>query len=144
MYLYISSALFIMCSLLDNLFMSSICIEGLLIYKVNTFLIIIIMYIDSDVSPKAAAEELGYTFLPCVLSYLHRAPKLVLLEDKKRENLDNNNRVGVGAKVSSTSSDVRSEIKNKYLKSVSDNYLSRFYISADDVDAVVVPVSLFI
>ena len=25
-----------------------------------------------NVSPKAAAEELGYTFLPCVLAYLHR------------------------------------------------------------------------
>ena len=95
-------------------------------------------------SSKAAAEELGYTFLPCVLAYLHRAPKLVFLEDKKRKNLENNNRVGVGAKFSSTSSDISSEIKDKYLKSVSDNYLSRFYITADDVDAVVVPVSLFI
>ena len=28
-------------------------------------------------SPKACAEELGYTFLPCVLAYLHRAPFLV-------------------------------------------------------------------
>ena len=30
-----------------------------------------------NVSPKAAAEELGYTFLPCVLAYLHKAPSLV-------------------------------------------------------------------
>eukprot|EP01038_Epipyxis_sp_PR26KG_P006612 gene6612-9079_t len=35
------------------------------------------MEADNEVSPKAAAEELGYTFLPCVLSYLHRAPALV-------------------------------------------------------------------
>lgn len=27
---------------------------------------------DPNVSPKAAAEELGFTFLPCVLAYLHR------------------------------------------------------------------------
>eukprot|EP01039_Chlorochromonas_danica_P000500 gene500-539_t len=32
---------------------------------------------DVSICPKAAAEEIGYTFLPCVLSYLHRAPKLL-------------------------------------------------------------------
>ena len=31
--------------------------------------------VDANTSPKASAEELGYTFLPCVLSYLHRAPQ---------------------------------------------------------------------
>lgn len=30
-----------------------------------------------DVSPKSCAEELGYTYLPCVLAYLHRAPDLI-------------------------------------------------------------------
>ena len=35
------------------------------------------MDVEENVSPKAAAEELGYTFLPCVLSYLHRAPLLL-------------------------------------------------------------------
>ncbi|KAJ1438520.1 hypothetical protein B484DRAFT_324040 [Ochromonadaceae sp. CCMP2298] len=34
---------------------------------------------DASVSPKACAEELGYSFLPCVLSYLHRAPQLLPL-----------------------------------------------------------------
>jgi hypothetical protein len=34
-----------------------------------------------DVAPKAAAEELGFTFLPCVLANLHRAPQLVPLRD---------------------------------------------------------------
>lgn len=34
---------------------------------------------EPDVNPKACAEELGYTFLPCVLAYLHRAPSLVQL-----------------------------------------------------------------
>lgn len=33
--------------------------------------------VDGDVSPKACAEEIGYTFLPCVLAYLHRAPRLI-------------------------------------------------------------------
>ncbi|MGK7929422.1 MAG: DUF3326 domain-containing protein [Spirulina sp.] len=32
---------------------------------------------DSRVSPRAAAEELGYTFLPCVLVGLSRAPQFV-------------------------------------------------------------------
>ena len=31
--------------------------------------------VDPDVSPRAAAEELGYTFLPCVLVGLSRAPQ---------------------------------------------------------------------
>jgi hypothetical protein len=33
--------------------------------------------LDPSVSPRAAAEELGYTFLPCVLVGLSRAPKFV-------------------------------------------------------------------
>ena len=33
--------------------------------------------IDPEISPRAAAEELGYTFLPCVLVGLSRAPQLV-------------------------------------------------------------------
>jgi hypothetical protein len=33
--------------------------------------------IDPDLSPRAAAEELGYTFLPCVLVGLSRAPQFV-------------------------------------------------------------------
>ena len=34
--------------------------------------------LDPTVSPRAAAEELGYTFLPCVLVGLSRAPKIVV------------------------------------------------------------------
>ena len=33
--------------------------------------------VDPEVSPRAAAEELGYTFLPCVLVGLSRAPQYV-------------------------------------------------------------------
>lgn len=33
---------------------------------------------DPEVSPRAAAEELGYTFLPCVLVGLSRAPQLAI------------------------------------------------------------------
>jgi hypothetical protein len=33
--------------------------------------------LDPDLSPRAAAEELGYTFLPCVLVGLSRAPQFV-------------------------------------------------------------------
>ena len=33
--------------------------------------------VDPDVSPRAAAEELGYTFLPCVLVGLSSAPQFV-------------------------------------------------------------------
>jgi hypothetical protein len=34
--------------------------------------------IDPTISPRAAAEELGYTFLPCVLAGLSKAPQLVM------------------------------------------------------------------
>jgi hypothetical protein len=34
--------------------------------------------IDPHISPRSAAEELGYTFLPCVLVGLSRAPQFVL------------------------------------------------------------------
>jgi hypothetical protein len=34
--------------------------------------------LDASVSPKSAAEELGYTFLPCVLAGLSRAPQFVV------------------------------------------------------------------
>lgn len=34
--------------------------------------------VDPNVSPRAAAEELGYTFLPCVLVGLSRAPQFVV------------------------------------------------------------------
>jgi len=37
--------------------------------------------LDSRVSPKAAAEEIGYTFLPCVLAGLSRAPQFVAQGD---------------------------------------------------------------
>jgi len=34
--------------------------------------------LDPSVSPRAAAEELGYTFLPCVLVGLSRAPQIII------------------------------------------------------------------
>jgi len=34
--------------------------------------------VDEGISPKACGEELGYTFLPCVLANLNRAPLLVV------------------------------------------------------------------
>ena len=34
--------------------------------------------LDTSISPKAAAEELGYTFLPCVLAGLSRSPQFVV------------------------------------------------------------------
>lgn len=37
--------------------------------------------LDLAVSPKAAAEEIGYTFLPCVLAGLSRAPQFVTRGD---------------------------------------------------------------
>jgi len=40
---------------------------------------------DPEVSPRAAAEELGYTFLPCVLAGLSRAPRFVTGSARPRD-----------------------------------------------------------
>lgn len=39
---------------------------------------------DSNLSPRSAAEELGYTFLPCVLVGLSRAPQFILEKEISR------------------------------------------------------------
>lgn len=39
---------------------------------------------DPDLDPRAAAEEMGHTFLPCVLVGLSRAPDLVPLLERER------------------------------------------------------------
>lgn len=38
--------------------------------------------LDPDISPRSAAEEIGYTFLPCVLVGLSRAPQFVTEPDQ--------------------------------------------------------------
>ena len=43
--------------------------------------------VDPKVSPRAAAEELGYTFLPCVLVGLNRAPQFVLTSSTHSETI---------------------------------------------------------
>ncbi len=40
--------------------------------------------VDPEVSPRAAAEELGYTFLPCVLVGLSRAPQFITEQSHSR------------------------------------------------------------
>ena len=37
--------------------------------------------LDPNISPRSAAEEIGYTFLPCVLAGLSRAPQFVCDQD---------------------------------------------------------------
>ncbi len=41
----------------------------------------------ADISPRTAAEELGYTFLPCVLVGLHQAPQLIPAHSKQATDL---------------------------------------------------------
>jgi hypothetical protein len=43
--------------------------------------------LDPDLSPRSAAEELGYTFLPCVLVGLSRAPQFVVEADKLPQDI---------------------------------------------------------
>lgn len=69
--------------------------------------------LDPDLSPRSAAEELGYTFLPCVLVGLSRAPQFV-----ERQNPDSQFSVQT----------------QNFTSSAGD-------IWASDVDAVVIPAS---
>jgi hypothetical protein len=91
--------------------------------------------LDPDLSPRSAAEEIGYTFLPCVLVGLSRAPQFVAQ--------------GVG---SGNSEGEREKVKGEREKSPLPFSLSPFPQSvktqnftfagdiwAGDVDAVVVP-----
>ncbi len=43
--------------------------------------------LDPDLSPRSAAEELGYTFLPCVLVGLSRAPQYVVVKTPNSASL---------------------------------------------------------
>ncbi len=43
--------------------------------------------IEPELSPKAAAEELGYTFLPCILAGLSYAPQFVTNGDRQSRNI---------------------------------------------------------
>ena len=89
---------------------------------------------DDCVSPKAAAEELGYTFLPCVLSYLHRAPSLIQLNKLTAGNrkLDGGLR----------NSDCVADSNGNGNRGSNEEYINmKNVLVADDVDALVVPVS---
>lgn len=44
--------------------------------------------LDVSISPKSAAEELGHTFLPCVLVGLSRAPQFVLVDSMAANSFD--------------------------------------------------------
>ncbi|NEO44480.1 MAG: DUF3326 domain-containing protein [Moorea sp. SIO4A3] len=69
--------------------------------------------IDPNLSPRSAAEELGYTFLPCVLVGLSRAPQFVVNQNNSPSSLANPE----SQRISSKPGD----------------------IWADDVDAIVIP-----
>jgi hypothetical protein len=43
--------------------------------------------LDASISPRSAAEELGHTFLPCVLVGLSRAPQFVLPSEDKTSTI---------------------------------------------------------
>lgn len=64
--------------------------------------------LDPHLSPRSAAEEIGYTFLPCVLAGLSKAPQLVDLPNADRD-------------------------------AVRERKYARLAITADRVDAVVIP-----
>ncbi|HEY9605253.1 MAG TPA: DUF3326 domain-containing protein [Allocoleopsis sp.] len=75
--------------------------------------------LDPDLSPRSAAEEIGYTFLPCVLVGLSRAPQFVAPS------------VGRSSGNISTPS--------SYSPAQTQNFTFPGDIWAKDVDAVVVP-----
>jgi hypothetical protein len=83
--------------------------------------------LDPDLSPRSAAEEIGYTFLPCVLVGLSRAPQFVAPSvGRSSGNISAPPHLGVPA----SSSDAPAPTQN---------FTFPGDIWAKDVDAVVVP-----
>ena len=83
--------------------------------------------LDPDLSPRSAAEEIGYTFLPCVLVGLSRAPQFVAPSvGRSSGNISAPPHLGVPA----SSSDAPAQTQN---------FTFPGDIWAKDVDAVVVP-----
>ncbi|MGL5066029.1 MAG: DUF3326 domain-containing protein [Microcoleus sp.] len=71
--------------------------------------------LDPHISPRSAAEEIGYTFLPCVLAGLSKSPQLVALPNTYRD----------------------ADRDRKYSQLPITNY--QLPITADRVDVVVIP-----
>ncbi|XHL94694.1 MAG: DUF3326 domain-containing protein [Microcoleus anatoxicus] len=71
--------------------------------------------LDPHLSPRSAAEEIGYTFLPCVLAGLSKAPQFVTLGTQERDTDKN----------------------RKHTQLPITNY--QLPITKDRVDAVVIP-----
>jgi hypothetical protein len=86
---------------------------------------------DPEVSPKAAAEEIGHTFLPCILSYLRTAPSLIrTASHKEDENGD----------ISSQDAWKSRRIRDVDGIDSAAHSSESFLLHNSDVDAVVVPV----
>ncbi|HEY9668495.1 MAG TPA: DUF3326 domain-containing protein [Coleofasciculaceae cyanobacterium] len=86
--------------------------------------------LDPDLSPRSAAEELGYTFLPCVLVGLSRAPQFVT----KGIGTTNPQNSSIQSKIKNTQSKIQtSPIDTQNFTSVAGD------IWAWQVDAVIVP-----
>jgi hypothetical protein len=91
--------------------------------------------LDPDLSPRSAAEELGYTFLPCVLVGLSRAPRFI-------ETQNSNSQFPAGALPTREfiSRVQRHPIPNSLSSTETQNVTSLpGDIWASEVDAVVVP-----
>ena len=91
--------------------------------------------LDPDLSPRSAAEELGYTFLPCVLVGLSRAPQFVIKNlGTGEEDVGTRGRGDAGnflTNLNTASSQFRGNTQN--VTSLPGD------IWASEVDAVVVP-----
>ncbi len=77
--------------------------------------------LDSSISPRSAAEEIGYTFLSCVLAGLSRAPQFVDVSKSSEMSSE-----GKAVDIAANSTGMRQSL-----------------IEADEVDTIVVPQTAF-
>lgn len=95
--------------------------------------------LDPDLSPRSAAEEIGYTFLPCVLVGLSRAPQFVAQAVASRDK-DNSWRQGEDfVPNAGLESSRHSPFPIPHSPVQTQNFTFPGDIWAKDVDAVVVP-----
>jgi hypothetical protein len=88
--------------------------------------------LDPDLSPRSAAEEIGYTFLPCVLVGLSRAPQFVAQAVTSREKHNFWQQGGAFVPNAGLQSSPNSPVQTQ-------NFTFPGDIWATEVDAVVVP-----
>jgi hypothetical protein len=101
--------------------------------------------LDPDLSPRSAAEELGYTFLPCVLVGLSRAPQFVKKAGDRPGDLwvDQVNALVIPASACGGSATLSLSQTSTLIITVQENQ-TRLNVTAKDLGIATLPVGSYL